>query len=42
MLRQYSPQRHRLETIGGISRAVGTMPIGTIFFYRKDHRHETA
>ena len=41
MLRQYSPQRHRLATIGGISRAVGTMPIGTIFFYRKDRRHET-
>ncbi|MES0071900.1 hypothetical protein [Mesorhizobium sp. M0058] len=31
MLRQYRPQRFRYETIGGVLRHVGTIPIGTIF-----------
>ncbi|TWG89378.1 hypothetical protein L598_008500000050 [Mesorhizobium sp. J18] len=31
MLRQYSPQRHRYERVGGYERAVGTIPVGTIF-----------
>jgi hypothetical protein len=31
MLRQYRPGRHRNETIRGRDRAVGTIPIGTLF-----------
>lgn len=31
MLRQYSPPRFRYELIGGTHRAVGTVPVGTIF-----------
>ena len=31
MLRQYHPQRFRVELIGGFARSVGTIPIGTIF-----------
>ena len=30
MMRQYSPQRHQLEMLGGRLRAVGTIPVGTI------------
>ena len=33
MLRQYSPQRHRYETIRRRNIAVGTLPIGEIFRY---------
>ena len=33
MLRQYSPQRHRYETIRGRNIAVGTLAIGEIFRY---------
>lgn len=31
MLRQYSPQRFRYETIRNTWHAVGTVPVGTIF-----------
>lgn len=31
MLRQYSPGRHRYETIRGRTLAIGTLPIGTIY-----------
>ena len=30
MLRQYNPQRHRRVLLGGRTRAIGTVPIGTI------------
>ena len=30
MLRQYNPQRHRRVLLGGRTRAVGTVPVGTI------------
>jgi len=33
MLRQYSPPRHRYETIRGRTIAVGAVPIGEIFRY---------
>ena len=36
MLRQYSPQRFQYETIGGSVRAVGTVLIGTVFYYRSN------
>lgn len=31
MLRQYSPPRFRYEFVGNVPRAVGTVPVGTIF-----------
>lgn len=33
MFRQYSPPRHRYETIRGRDLAVGTVPIGEMFRY---------
>lgn len=30
MIRQYGPQRHRLEMLGGRLRSVGTIPVGAI------------
>jgi hypothetical protein len=37
MLRQYAPQRHRYEHIGGRDMAVGTVPIGSIFRLSTPH-----
>ena len=34
MIRQYNPQRHRLEMLGGIMRPIGTIPVGTILDVR--------
>ena len=34
MLRQYNPQRHRIETIGGSVRKVGTICVGAILMVR--------
>lgn len=34
MLRQYNPQRHRVEMIGGSPRNVGTVPVGAILMVR--------
>lgn len=34
MLRQYNPQRHRIEMIGGSRRKVGTIGVGAILMVR--------
>ncbi len=34
MIRQYNPQRHRRELLGGIMRPVGTIPVGAILDIR--------
>ncbi len=34
MIRQYGPQRHRYEKVGGRTVPVGTIPIGSVFRYQ--------